>query len=481
MTQDVGAGQANQLRKNSLGVGAITFLVVSAAAPLTAVAGGVPLSMLLGNGAGIPGTFALVTALLLLFAVGYVAMSRHVKNAGAFYAYTSRGLGGVFGGAAAIIAIVSYNCMQIGVFGMFGAVTSGLFASWGITMPWWVWCYVGIAVVAVFGYRRVDFSAKVLTVLVVLEYLIVFVIDFAIMAKGGDSGLSLAPFSMQAILGGTPAIGVLFCFAAFIGFEATTIYSEEAIEPAKTVPRATYISVIVIGLFYTFTSWLMVNGAGVDKLVPELGGLADPTTFLFGLADRYVGGPLSQIMSVLFVTSLFAGVIAFHNGVARYMYVAGREKLLPAAIGVTHPRFQSPHVASVIQTVIAVAVVTLFAVTGQDPVLAMFSWLTNVATLGIIVLMAFTSIAVVVFFRANPKLESNQLKAMVFPAIAAVALFGLIYLIVINFGALSGAAGVLGWFLPSIVLISAAVGAGLAVALRSRDQKGFDNLGNSQF
>ena len=98
LTEEIAGGQANQLRKNSLGVGAITFLVVSAAAPLTAVAGGVPLSMLLGNGPGIPGTFAIVTALLLLFAVGYVAMSRHVKNAGAFYAYTARGMG-AFGAA----------------------------------------------------------------------------------------------------------------------------------------------------------------------------------------------------------------------------------------------------------------------------------------------------------------------------------------------------------------------------------------------
>ena len=83
-----------------------------------------------------------------------------------------------------------------------------------------------------------------------------------------------------------------------------------------------------------FTSWLMVNASGVDQISAELGALKDPTTFLFGLSDRYVGGWLTQIMNVLFVSSLFAGVVAFHNGVARYMYVAGREKLLPASIGV---------------------------------------------------------------------------------------------------------------------------------------------------
>ncbi|RVC35482.1 amino acid permease, partial [Mesorhizobium sp. M4A.F.Ca.ET.090.04.2.1] len=68
------AGELNRLRKNSLGVGAITFMVISAAAPLTAVAGGTPLGMLMGNGAGFAGTYLIVTVLLLLFAVGYVAM-----------------------------------------------------------------------------------------------------------------------------------------------------------------------------------------------------------------------------------------------------------------------------------------------------------------------------------------------------------------------------------------------------------------------
>lgn len=474
--------ETNRLRRNSLGVGAVTFLVVSAAAPLTAVAGGVPLSMLLGNGPGIPLTFVLVTALLLVFAVGYVAMSRHVKNAGAFYAYTSRGLGGILGGAAAIIAIVAYNCMQIGVFGMFGAATAGLFAGWGINLPWWVWCYIGIALVAVFGYRRVDISAKVLTVLVVLEYLVVLVIDIAIIGKGGDAGLSMAPFTVDKFLSGAPAIGILFCFAAFIGFEATTIYSEEARDPERTVPRATYISVLLIGLFYMFTSWLMVNGAGVDKLVPELQGLADPTTFLFGLADRYVGGPLSQLMSVLFVTSLFAGVLAFHNGVARYMYVAGREGLLPKGLGVTHPRFQSPHVASVVQTIIAVLVIALFAYTGQDPVLALFSWLTNVGTLGVIVLMALTSISVVAFFSRNSGLETNPIKAFIFPVVAAIAFVIVIYMIVTNFSFLAGLSeGPLGWFLPSIVLIAAVVGAVLAVMLKSRDPAKFASLGSATY
>ena len=116
-TEGSATASSNQLRPNVLGAASIMFLVVSAAAPLTAVAGGVPLAMLLGNGAGVAGAVGIVTLILMLFAVGYVAMSRHVRNAGAFYAFAAQGLGGHFGGAAAMVAILSYNCMQIGILG----------------------------------------------------------------------------------------------------------------------------------------------------------------------------------------------------------------------------------------------------------------------------------------------------------------------------------------------------------------------------
>ena len=124
---DVTTAGINQLRRNSLGLIAVTFMVISAAAPLTGVAGAVPIAFLLGNGTGIPATFLLMTVIMLAFSAGYVAMSRHVTNAGAFYAYAARGLGGRMAGAVAIIAVVAYNAMQFGLIGLLGGVASGVF------------------------------------------------------------------------------------------------------------------------------------------------------------------------------------------------------------------------------------------------------------------------------------------------------------------------------------------------------------------
>lgn len=129
--RDTTKTEAHQLRRNSLGLIAVTFMVISAAAPLTGVAGAVPIAFLIGNGTGVPATFLAMTLIMLAFSVGYVAMSRHVRNAGAFYAYAARGLGGQAGGATAYMALIAYNAMQFGLIGLFGGIAAGVFGSMG--------------------------------------------------------------------------------------------------------------------------------------------------------------------------------------------------------------------------------------------------------------------------------------------------------------------------------------------------------------
>jgi amino acid transporter len=469
--------ESGELRRGALGVGFITFFVVSAAGPLVAIAGGVPVAMLLGNGAGIPAAFFAVLVVLMIFSVGYTSMARYVTNAGAFYAFTTRGLGGIAGGAAAIIAIVAYNTIQIGIYGMFGAACSGLLGSlFGVNLPWWLYSYAAMTVIAVLGYRQIDLSAKVLGALVVGEYLGVLILDMAIVRLGGASGISAASFTPHAFTSGSPSIGLLFCFAAFIGFEATTIYAEEAKNPERTVPLATYFSVLLIGGFYTLSTWCLVTGIGADQVVSTIRALSDPTHLLFKLSDHYVGGWLTTLLRILFVTSVFAALLAFHNSVARYFYAMGRDGLLPSPLGRTHAVHQSPHIGSILQTLLAAAVVSIFAVSGSDPVLTLFSWLTNVGTLGVIVLMALVSFAVPAFFLRNPTLAYGTVSILA-PVVAGIAFVVTGILAFIHFDVLTGASRMLAVSLPALILLAALIGAALALRLRRADPARFAHLG----
>ncbi|WP_152978787.1 amino acid permease, partial [Pseudomonas mediterranea] len=111
--------------------------------------------------------------------------------------------------------------------------------------------------------------------------------DVCILGSGGAHGITADAFSAAQVSSGNPSIGLLFCFAAFIGFEASTLYSEEARNPKRTIPMATYVSVLLIGGFYALSVWAMVVGAGAEEIVPTLQALQDPTTFLYSLSDQY--------------------------------------------------------------------------------------------------------------------------------------------------------------------------------------------------
>lgn len=481
MTETNGNG-ANRLRGNSLGLIAVTFMVISAAAPLTGVAGAVPIAFLLGNGTGVPATFLAMTLIMLAFAVGYVAMSRHVTNAGAFYAYAARGLGGRWAGATAFTALAAYNAMQFGLIGLLGGISAGVFGSFGIDLPWWGWSLIAILLVGLLGYRQVDLSAKVLIVLVTLEYLIVLIVDFAILAQGGAvgaGGLSVDIFDWGAITSGSLTAAILFCLGSFIGFEATTIYAEEARDPTRTIPRATYLSVLMIGLFFVFTTWLMIAGVGATALIPTLESLNDPTDYFFMLADIYVGGPVPPIAGILLVSSLFAALSAFHNYIARYSYVAGREGLLPQAFGRTHDAHSSPHIGSVVQTLGALAVLALFAGLGLDPVLHMFTWIAQIGTLGVLGMMTVTSAAVIAFFRRRG--DGSALSTRVLPALSGAVMAALFVYIFVNYGDLTGTTGgALGWILPSLIPLAALIGWLAALRLERADPAGFARMGENR-
>ena len=475
-----GAGQ-NRLREGAVGVGAVTFFVVSAAGPLVAIAGGFPLAMLFGDGPGMPAMLLACTAILLVFAAGYTALARYVVTAGGFYAFAARGLGGIAGGAAALTAVVAYNAMQVGIYGMFGAAARALLLRYaGIDFPWYGYALPAVATVAVLGYRQVDLSAKVLSVLVSCEYLGVLFLDAAILLRGGARGVTLQSFTPAAAFSGSPSIALLFCFAAFMGFEATTIYGEEARDPERTIPRATYLAVLLIGGFYVFSLWCLVVGAGAGGLVAHLRAMPDPTRFLFELADQYVGRWLSAVMSVLFVTSVFAGLLAFHNAAARYFYVLGRDGLLPSRLGRTHPRHSSPHAGSVLQTAIAAVVVAAYAALGANPLLSLFACVTNVGTLGVIALMALSSVAVLVFFSRRGAPSGGFLRTRTAPALAAAALFVVLALAVVHFDVLTGSKGVLRVLLPSIILAAGGLGALGAWRLRKTDPDRYRRLGGSE-
>jgi len=440
----------------SLGVGAIVFMVVAAAAPLTVIAGTVPIGISVGDGAGFPAMYLLCGAVLGLFAVGFTNMSRHVPSAGGFYAYIGRGLGRSAGLSAAFLAVLSYIAILVAVYGYVGAAINDLVsAHTALSMPWWVWSLIVAGVVSMLGHRQIDLSGKVLSVLLLGEVGVVLLIDTFVVGRGGHHGFSTAPLHLSAVTSGAPGIAIMFALAGFLGFEATVVFREEARDPARTIPRATYAALALIGCFYAFSSWALVSAWGDKGAVTEAG--ANSGGMLAETARRFVGGYAADLVSVLLITSLFAAILSFHNVSARYFFSLGKTSVLTQRLGRSHPVHGSPHRASAVVTVLALLLIVGAAVARLDPVTQVFGWLAGIATVGVVALMLFTCLSVLIFFRRN-RVDSRLWPTIVAPGIALVCLAGCLYLTVDNLPILVGGSNTLALIIAGILLLAVALG-----------------------
>ncbi|RRQ71712.1 amino acid transporter [Streptomyces griseofuscus] len=430
---------AATLRPGSLGTADIAFFVVSAAAPLTVMAGVAPLAILLG-GIGAPVGYLLAGLTLAVFAVGFTTMSRHVTGGGAFYAFITRGLGRPAGIGAALLALLGYNGMEIGVYGLLASASRDtLHALFGADVPWLPVSLAGLLLIGYGGFRSIDFGAKLLGVLLIAETGILVLLAGGVLLKGGAHGLSLASLAPSHVfVPGTAAV-LAFAFAAFTGFESTVIYRREARDPGRTVPRATYLAVGFLGLFYAFVVWIAVQAFGDDQVVGAAG--KDPAGMFFTAITTYVGGWAADLMHVFIVTSVLASLLAFHNAINRYALALAEEGVLPRRLGRIHPRHRSPYLAGIAQTVLGAVVVLAFWAAHADPYQQLLLWVNTPGMIGLMLLQLLAAIAVPCYFR-RVRHSEGSLRTVVAPVLATVLLATAIVLVVGHIDLFTGASPV---------------------------------------
>lgn len=414
---------AEKLSGARLGIWGIVFLVVSAAAPLTVAVSAAPMSFRLG-GIGAPGAMLFCGLVLGLFAVGFTAMSAHVPNAGAFYAYALHGLGKGAGMGLAFITVFAYAFLCVSFYAFFGYFAQMTMNDLlGIDMPWWVWSGAAVLIIAFLGVRQIDVGAKVLAVLVTAEVAILLVLALAVIISGGPEPISGAGFNPNNIFftGGVSALLVIG-FGAYLGFEGTAIYAEEAKNPKRTIPLATYISVAALAIFY-------------------------------------------------------ACILAFHNAATRYLFSLGRERIMPAAFAKTNPATGSPATASMVLSGICALAIVVAGFSVADAYLGLALWTYATGVQGLVFGQAMAAIAVVAYFLRDRK-GHGIWRVLIAPGLGALGLVIGFTMIVMNFEITTGMEGAINWILlaPTPVLF----GGGFLYAawMKRRSPEDFANLGD---
>jgi amino acid transporter len=466
---EVPVDSGHRLKTGAIGMVAVLFMATANAAPITAMSANTPIAVGYGNGLATPGGFLFATIVLTLFAVGFVAMARHVTTTGAFYGFISQGLGQVWGMAAGLVATLAYVVFEGSLIGVFSYFTQSTLDSWWSIKPnWFLIAVVGIVLIAAFGHYDINIAAAFLGVCLVAEVLLLAAMAFAVLFKGGgDDGLlagsinpvnafkslaeggnmpgSSTSLGVTGVAAGSAAIGVFFAFWSWVGFETTAVYGEESRDPKRIVPPATMIAVVGLGIFYTFVSWMAISGTGAKESLATSAG-SNPVDLMKGTFEQYLGHPSTYLFDFLIVTGSFACALAFHNAASRYIYAIGRE--IPALqnnLGATHKVHASPHVASATQSTITLVITILFwAKMGNDVVQAAYIYeygvLAVLGTMAILLVQALCSVAVIWYFQVKKVHPGNIWTTGVIPALGAIGMLYVCYLLFSNLSFAGGAA-----------------------------------------
>ncbi|HEY7273740.1 MAG TPA: APC family permease [Actinoplanes sp.] len=428
------------LASRRLGAAGVLTFALAAAIPFPAAVTAVPAAYALGTPT-VPLAFAIVGLVLAVFSVGYVAMARRSPHAAALSAFIARGLGRPAGVGSAWIALLSYNAVQISLYGLVGAAAEPMLRSWfGIDAPWWTVALACWLVVAVCGLARVEVVGGFLALLVIAEVAVLTGFAAADLFHPAPAGIITAPFDVTALTGADrPVLGLLLVTAAlaFVGFETFATYGEELRRPRRALSRAAYGVVAVTTALLVLVAWTTSVAAGSANATPA--AVTRGPELIFDLAAVRLAPWGVTLGRVLLFTGLLAGLIALHHTIARYLFALGRERLVPSWLGRTSPRTLAPQAASLTQSVIAAVVLSVCGYFRLGPETGLFHRLGVGGALGVLVLLLGASLAALLFLNRHPDRE-NLVRRFVAPALATVALGTLAVLAYRNLPVLLGVA-----------------------------------------
>jgi len=484
----------HKLAENALGLPGVLFCIVTGAAPIAAMLFNVPVTVL-GGGFASPAAFLIATVVLTIFSVGYIEMSRRVTAAGGFYSFITHGFGPVVGmGTAALISLcyVIFSCAVTGVTSYFASTS---IEDWtGVAIPAWLIMATTIAIMSLLAWFHIELTAKILGFFLVTELLGLLIFGFAVLFQGGADGIHMAPLNpfeisdnssaVKAFGAAAAGVALFGAFWSWVGFEMAPNYAEESRNPRKIGAYAMYISVIGLGILYIFISWMFVSGWGQAAAGQAVADQFDGkyASAFYPLTDRFVGSGLTTVFEILIITGSFACQLAFYNTASRYFYAMGREGIIPAALGRTHPRHHSPYIASMVVTAMMSVYVLGFVIydsSTEGALLKLGTWSPLLGVLGILAIQALVSFAIIKFFTTKARDGFHWWKTLVAPIIGGLAQIGACYLLIKNRSLLSGAGDALFIkLIPWVVLAIFLGGIGLALYYRSASKERYRAIGH---
>jgi amino acid transporter len=463
----------HELARGSLNIWDAIAISVSVIAPGMAMLLNVP-GVALISGGSTPLAFLLGGIACITLAFVVIGFTRRMATAGYAYTYASRSLGkgaGFMAGWLYFFAMVCFVPMTMSGVGALSADLLGLNPSW-----WILFFFLGMVLFVMLSVVHIKVTTRTQLVVGVATVAVIVLVDLVTTAKGGSHGQALSAFGFgHSLKGGFSGVfyGIIFGVTSYIGFETAADFGEETANPRRYIPIAIIAATAFVVIFYLWTTYAMAIGFGVDNGA-KWG--ADPFA-LKTVATTFVGSWLGTLVEIGALLAAFIVCVACATAGARTLFAMGREGVLPAAFGRTHPRYKTPANAIIAVAVVATGMALLFGYPLSDslfggPFSNYYFWAIT-GTLAIIVVYIMICIGGVVFFhRTRDTRNWNPLSHVAVPVLGAVvfaaALYGSVHPV---------PPGILKWT-PYLALVWLLAGLGVLAWLRSNRPDAVAQIGS---
>ena len=360
----------------------------------------------------VPTAYLVALVVMLFTAISYGRLVKVFPSAGSAYTYTRETIHPALGFLVGWTAMLDYLLLPLVNALIIRLYMTSLFPD----SPGWLWVVLFVA--AITGLNAWSISSTSKANFVLVAFAMVMIVAFVVLALGQladgigqGTVLTTEPLFHEGVH--APAIltgATVVCFS-FIGFDAITMYTEEA-KDRSSVPKAIVLTLLIGGAVF------FVGSQVAQSVFPD--------TSRFDLVDDplpemafLVGGHLFQI---LFVSAAFAATVASglasHASVSRLLHVMGRNGVVPGVFGRVHPVRRTP-----VYAVVFVGLVSLLAIT---PSLELVSSMIN---FGALTAFSFVNICVIALFavRRREVRTAREIGANLVLPLVGFALTGLLW------------------------------------------------------
>jgi amino acid transporter len=418
--------EGTDLQRDAIGLVGATMQAITHIAPAIAA---LFFTQFVVSLAGITAPLAYLLGVIVVLMLGstLVQLSKHMPSAGGYYTYVSRALHARLGFLTSWMYVLYAPLAGGPIYGYFGYILAQeLKANYSINVPWlwWVCIVAGAPLIAFLQHRGIKISARAMLILGGLEMIIVFVLTVWGFFKPGPGGFTFSVFDFSKRLSVEGfALAIVFSIQGLTGWEGAAPLAEETRAPKRNVPRATMLSIVILGVFLVIAYWGQILGWGVSRL----GSLPTSSTLPgLVLAHRYWGGAW-VILLLAFLNTTIAVCLATANVGTRMWYRMAKGGSFPKALAKVHPKFKTPTNAILTQLALSlVAGLGVGAWVGADVSFLLVDGL--VLVLAVLFVYVMANVAVFAFYFRQRRSDFNIILHVVFPLISTAALiYALVY------------------------------------------------------